>query len=207
MKKKIRSKIGMTLVELVVTIAILGMVAGMGVGFVGSAIKNYHTASVTSREQDTALAVESFILNSVRTSSSVKAVSTITNFPDPSTSAYYLYFMNGYLRTMRFEIEKKGAPPQTTVISYEGIEELTFRVRKQKSVKVNPEDNQNFVYLYYEIKMKEGYELKGSAIINNAAPSYITTQNDASFVEVDNNVNVNIRNNSTDSTAFAIIKE
>ena len=54
---------------------------------------------------------------------------------------------------------------------------------------------------------KEGYELKGSAIINNAAPSYITTQNDASFVEVDNNVNVNIRNNSTDSTAFAIIKE
>ncbi len=207
MKKKIRSKIGMTLVELVVTIAILGMVAGMGVGFVGSAIKNYHTASVTSREQDTALAVESFILNSVRTSSSVKAVSTITNFPDPSTSAYYLYFMNGYLRTMRFEIEKKGAPPQTTVISYEGIEELTFRVRKQKSVKVNPEDNQNFVYLYYEIKMKEGYELKGSAIINNAAPSYITTQNDASFVEVDNNVNVNIKNNSTDSTAFAIIKE
>ena len=155
MKKKIRSKIGMTLVELVVTIAILGMVAGMGVGFVGSAIKNYHTASVTSREQDTALAVESFILNSVRTSSSVKAVSTITNFPDPSTSAYYLYFMNGYLRTMRFEIEKKGAPPQTTVISYEGIEELTFRVRKQKSVKVNPEDNQNFVYLYYEIKMKQ----------------------------------------------------
>ena len=67
MKKKIRSKIGLTLVELIVVIAILGMVASMGVGMVGSAINNYHTAQVTSKEQDTALAIEPFILNSVRT--------------------------------------------------------------------------------------------------------------------------------------------
>lgn len=207
MKKKIRSRIGLTLVELVVTIAILGMIAGMGVGMVGSAIRNYHTASVTSKEQDTALAVESFILNSIRTSASVKSVSTSSSFPPSDVSAFYLYFDNGKLKTMRHEVEKVGVPPTVTTISYDDVASMKFSVRKQKSELVHTENSNNFVYLYYEITMKEGYMLKGSAIINNASAEYETIQNDYSFVELDPNVNVEIKSDSTDHTAFAIMKQ
>jgi len=209
LKKKIRSRIGLTLVELIVVIAILGMVAGMGVGMVGSAIKNYHTAQVTSKEQDTALAIEHFILNSVRTSSSVKSIKTTDpKFPAHDATAYYLYFMNGVLRTMRNEVEKAGQPPQVTIINYDGVAELTFKVKKAKTVKKKTDevDGTNSIFLYYEIKMKEGYELKGSAIINNASAAYKTTQLDTSFIEIDPEVNVKITNNPSEQYAFAIMK-
>ena len=209
MKKKIRSKIGLTLVELIVVIAILGMVASMGVGMVGSAINNYHTAQVTSKEQDTALAIEHFILNSVRTSSSVKHIKTTdASFPAHDATAYYLYFMNGTLRTMRNEVEKAGQLPQVTIINYDGVEELIFRVNKAKTSKKKSDeaDGTNSIFLYYEIKMKEGYNLKGSAIINNASPAYKTTQKDGSFIEPDPEVNVKITNNPADPYAFAIMK-
>jgi len=208
LKKKIRSRIGLTLVELIVVIAILGMVAGMGVGMVGSAIRNYHTAQVTSKEQDTALAIEHFILNSVRTSSSVKSVSTSSNFPSHDATVYYLYFSNGTLRTMRNEIDKAGQPPQVTTISYDGVGEITFKVKRAKSVmkKADEIDGQSSVYLNYEIKMREGYVLRGSAIINNAAPAYKTTQNDLSFTEIDPEVNVKLTFNAADNIAFAILK-
>ena len=58
--KKLRSKRGFTLVELIVAVAILSMVAGMGAGIVGQAIRNYSTAQITSYEQETAMSVESF---------------------------------------------------------------------------------------------------------------------------------------------------
>ncbi|HCA54249.1 MAG: type II secretion system protein, partial [Clostridia bacterium] len=64
--KKLRSKRGFTLVELIVAVAILSMVAGMGAGIVGQAIRNYSTAQITSYEQETAMSVESFILGGAR---------------------------------------------------------------------------------------------------------------------------------------------
>lgn len=54
--------------------------------------------------------------------------------------------------------------------------------------------------------MKEGYELKGSAIINNASAAYKTTQLDTSFIEIDPEVNVKITNNPSEQYAFAIMK-
>lgn len=66
MKKKLRSKKGLTLVELVVTVAILGIVSSMGVGIVANSITNYSKASVTSQEQQTALDIENFIRLSAR---------------------------------------------------------------------------------------------------------------------------------------------
>ncbi len=204
MKKKIKSRIGLTLVELIVTIAILGMVAGMGVGMVGSAIKNYSTASTTAREQETALAVESFILTAVRTSSSVQSVSTTAgSFPSHDATMYYLYFMNGTLRTMRNEIEKKGVNPVVTTISYEGVGEINFTIRKQKSVKDDPTDEKKFIYLYYEIKMREGYTLRGSAVLNNAPSDYITAQKDDKYIE--NGISETITFDDS-SKALAIVK-
>ena len=66
--KKRKSKKGFTLVELVVTVAILGIVSGMGVGIVANTIRNYAVASTTAQEQETAIQIENFITRYARNS-------------------------------------------------------------------------------------------------------------------------------------------
>lgn len=66
MKRKIRSKKAFSLAELVVTITIIAIVSGFGVGIFASTMSNYMTASVTSRDQDRAEQIETYIINNAR---------------------------------------------------------------------------------------------------------------------------------------------
>ena len=69
--RKFKSKAAFTLVELVVTIAIVGITAGFGVGIFASTLRNYSSASVTATEQEKANQIESFIVRNARTATEV----------------------------------------------------------------------------------------------------------------------------------------
>ena len=70
--KKFRSKKGMTLVELVVTIAILGIVSGFSLTIVVTAMNNYSEAAIVQGDQDTALMIEEFIVRQARVASKIQ---------------------------------------------------------------------------------------------------------------------------------------
>ena len=169
LRVKRHSKKGFTLVELIVTIAILGMVAGMGVGIVGQALQNYSKAQITSREQETAVSIENFIRNAVRVSGSVEKSDSLSDPPPKDRTAFYLKFTTeGALQTIRCETTDIANKPVVTYLSYNGVESVTVQVKKQKPTKTDSFSNQCFIYMDYAIKMVEGYELKGSIVLNNA---------------------------------------
>ena len=173
--KKIRSKKGMTLVELVVTVAILGMVASLGVGMVSSAIRNYSVASVTSQEQDNALAVESFITESTRIFGKVTAkpvpLDNKANVIEKDVTAFYLYFDGDTLVTVRSEMDK--GVQYTTTLKYDGVKQISMTPRKQKADVDATVPDKNFVFVDYEIDMNEGYSLSGTVVMYNAASDYV----------------------------------
>ena len=183
--KKIRSKKGMTLVELVVTVAILGMVASLGVGMVSSAIRNYSVASTTSQEQDTALSIESLI------SQTARIYGKVTSRPLPATNksdvvekdvtAFYMYFDGDTLVTIRSEMENKVQ--YTTVLKYDGVKEIVLTPKKQKADVEATDPNKNFVFVDYEINMMDGYSLKGSVVMNNAASDYVIPAATSSLID------------------------
>ncbi len=201
--KKI-SKKGMTLVELVVTIAILGMVASLGVGMVSSAIRNYSVATTTSVEQKSSLAIESFIASSGRVCGEIKTL----EFPvegkhkviDDTATAFYLYFDGDDLLTVRNEVEK-GIPYKTT-LSYQDVEHVRMRVRKQKPEKTDYDEDKAFVFIEYEIQMGAGYTLNGTAVMNNASSEYSITVEDSKLI--DSNEWIMITKDS--NYAIAIVK-
>ena len=164
--KKLRSKRGFTLVELIVAVAILSMVAGMGAGIVGQAIRNYSTAQITSYEQETAMSVESFILGGARVASNATKTDSI-NINDKEHTAFYLHFdEDGILQTIRNDAVAKDKDPVVSYVSYKGVRKISLQMKKQK-----PSEDENykgFFFLEYTIEMQEGYILRGSAVVNNA---------------------------------------
>lgn len=187
MKKKLRSKKGFTLVELIVTIAILGMVAGMGVGIVGQALHNYSTAQVTSVEQETSLGIESFILDAARVASSVAEADSKTN--DGKTVFYLELDAEGTLRTTRSEVEKIGDPAIETQLTYTGVQSVSLQVKKQKPVKTGADPSMCFIFMDYSIEMAEGYQLTGSVVLNNADVDYPMTAADT-YVDAANKITI-----------------
>lgn len=183
--KKIRSKKGMTLVELVVTVAILGMVASLGVGMVSSAIRNYSVASTTSQEQDTALSVESLITQSVRIYGKVTErdlpATKKSDVVEKDVTALYLYFDGDTLVTVRSEMD--NGVQYTTVLKYEGVKQISMTPKKQKADVAATDPNKNFVFVDYEIEMMEGYTLSGSVVMNNAASDYVIPANDEGLID------------------------
>ena len=87
-RRKFRSKVAYTLVELVVTIGILGIVSGFGVGIFASVLRNYSTASVTAKEQEKALMIENFIVTNARVATKVKLITSNGAFHTSSTPDY-----------------------------------------------------------------------------------------------------------------------
>ena len=87
--KKRKSKKGFTLVELVVTVAILGIVSGVGVGIVANTIRNYAVASTTAQEQETAIQIENFITRYARTASDIDVIED-ANIPSFNKNEEYI---------------------------------------------------------------------------------------------------------------------
>ena len=202
--KKLRSKKGLTLVELVVTVAILGMVAGMGIGVVSRAIINYSTAQTIANEQDVALQVESFITGAAKISSSVQE-KVSSSIPQADVTAYYLRFDDtGKLQTIRHVLVQDSALPTVTVLTYDDVSQIDLAIREQKANKDDSRTVQCFVYLDYEIKMMEGYTIKGTTILNNADPDYTgLVVNTDSFVDFAGSITLTKDNSSN---AIMIIK-
>ena len=177
MKKKkaarLLRKTGYTLVELVVTVAILGIVSTMGVGIVGKSINNYSDASVTSVEQETAVKIEQFILKSARTAVSVEFRNSFTDdiAPDKKKNENYLATVGSQVKEITSTVE--GGAPNASVsrISYGGVKKVTVTLRKQKSNQTESQKDCH-VCLDYTIEMKEKFTLKGSVIMNNVSPDY-----------------------------------
>ena len=182
--KRIRSKKGLTLVELVVTIAILGIVATLGVGMVSSAIKNYSVAQTTAREQDTALSVEAFITDAARISGRT-ALAAADTIPEEDVTAFYLAFEGSTLKTVRAEKDDTTKKMVVTEMRYEGVKSISVQAKKQKPDVLGTVKEKNFIFLDYTIEMVEGYKLEGSTVMNNASTDYVTTTNMTSMTETD----------------------
>lgn len=184
--KRIRSKLGFTLVELVVTVTILSIVSGMGIGIIASAIRNYSTASTTSVEQDSALAIENFIVESIRHGKK------IVNWNDPSTfstteSARYLYFSDDKLVTSTVTVDKTGGIETNIMRSYDGVTSVSVTVKKSKPAKEKEMDKRCFILVSYKIEMDKGYTVVGSTVMINAKETYAMDQaNSEEFINTNN---------------------
>ncbi len=185
MIKKLRSKKAFTLVELVVTIAILSITAGMGIGIFSAALQNYSTASVTSGEQDKALEIESYILRHARVATNVYFItsdSTLNgnaSFTDhivANSAAVELEGAEGGVVTNEgnsnvvryYDLDKNDddeieASPELSVT---GVESIEFKFNKQK-IDYDEGSNDSFAYLNYKINMVEGYSVRGSVVLYN----------------------------------------
>ncbi|MBR2177022.1 MAG: prepilin-type N-terminal cleavage/methylation domain-containing protein [Clostridia bacterium] len=212
--KKFKTKKAFTLVELVVTIAILSIVAGFGIGIFASTMRNYSAASVTAKEQEIALQVETFILDHARTAKDVTFIRehTVTGTAGfeknaqeimknhegafitadkatPNKVKTFLGFDNG-----------SGTVKADAALTYESIDHITFAIKRHKIDKDDP-DLGSFVFLNYEIVMATGYSIKGEVVLNNCTSMTITPDTDK---YIDNSISVRVCSN-TEDTGIAFI--
>lgn len=191
--KRFRNKKAFTLVELVVTVTILGMVAALGVGSFASAMRNYSQASVTATEQQKALQIEKFIVDNARIARSVAVINSLYSGTDAANgeakneTQLYAIKREGVVLSM-----KKGStsvrnaqaaalaagaiPTVNAVVNYDGVESIEMSVRRHKNDPADP-DLGSFIFLTYKITMAQGYSLSGQVIMNNCSGLSIT--NDA----------------------------
>ena len=136
--KKIRSRKGFTLVELIVTVAILSITSSLLVAIVANSINNYSKASITATEQDVASQIESDILFFAVRANGAEGVDTATpgvSVPAADESAYYVYIEDGKVKTIFSDVEVVGESAIVTDYVYDGVEKITFQLKKQKTAK------------------------------------------------------------------------
>lgn len=171
MKKYCRSKKGMTLVELVVTIAILGIVSGFSLTIVVTAMNNYSHAAIIESEQQTALMLEEFITRNARVAQTIDYIAhdgSASSYDIPSTSKVgsYLAKIDDVIHTFDYE----GTDERYAHITYKDVKNITFSIERQKFDKDNTETQASF-YLNYHIEMSSGYTIDGQVVLNNADPT------------------------------------
>ncbi len=207
--RKLRSRKGVTLVELVVTVAILAITAGMGVGIFASAMNNYSTASVVAVEQGKTAQIEEFITRFARVCTSMYYVdqdapsgvdpgatvvlnpndidSLILNMENKKEISYMTIAPGSKTLTYRDVVrDYDGNQLELQNMSISGVDSVEFSVFKQK-VEVDPgataiADGRAFLYMRYSINMERGYSVSGCVLLNNC--SNITTNENDRFVEV-----------------------
>ncbi len=178
MNAKLKTKKGYTLVELVVTIAIMSIVAGMGIGIFSAVLNHYTTAASVARQQEEANLIEEEILNGARVAKEVYFIpSTDTAslsdglasdaYPRSSLLGTYIANASGSQNIEKFTYEKdaSGTAKKTNELLYSGVKQITFKLVLHESA--SGSDDQGFIYLDYKIEMNDGYVLDGSAILNN----------------------------------------
>ncbi len=190
--KKIRSKKGLTLVELVVTVAILAITSGMGVGIFVSALNNYSTSSALISQQQKAGMIENYIVTGARNCKNLYFIDSSTPTTATPTTSHifnetaFNQLVSGmanktgvsYITMEKDETnatyksqdrDDAGNLNESNAIEIEGVESIVFSCKKQKiAPDVVDDPSQCFYYLNYDIKMVDGYSLSGSVILNNA---------------------------------------
>ncbi len=214
--RKAKSKRGFTLVELVVTVAILSITAGLGVGIFASTMNNYSTASVRSAEQDKATEIEDFIFTYARVcknlyfidSSKTDTLSSGTNYLSGVSqlqispqSTQYMKMDPGSenLDYNTNDRDESGNIIASPVLTVQGVDNIVFTVSRQKLTRGDPDEDDVFYYLNYEINMVDGYSVTGSVILNNCenvnflvGSSYVDTGDTGVFVVGDDSFTTGI---------------
>lgn len=176
-----------TLVELLVTIAILSITATMGIGIFSSAMQNYSSASVTAKEQEKAYEIENFILRHARVASDVYFITndnslySNSNYIDHIASTEAAISLDDAIGgvitceadSKKFSYHDKFFDEDSDVISdgdltIIGIDSIEFGLRKQKANASEASDD-SFAYLTYKINMSEGYSVNGAVMLYNCS--------------------------------------
>ena len=187
--KKFRSRKGLTLVELVVTVAILGIVSGFSITIVVTAMNNYSEAAIVQKEQDTALMIEDYIVRHARVATKVAFVGnddlkTDSRYPEsiaPDKSktnlqGYFIAKVGTDVETFDYAIEDAATgeykfgtsdPQKYTTLVYKDVSEITVSFERQKTVASDSQKKCSY-YMNYYIKMKTGYVIRGQVVMNNA---------------------------------------
>lgn len=206
MRKYMRSKKGLTLVELVVTIAILGIVSGMSLTIVVTAMNNYSEAAIIEKEENTALLLEDYIVRNARVAKKVEFIRTgldageietsntnkVTAIPSNTNLGFYIAKEGDVISSFYHSYKKDEHDHDTSTIetanriTYENVNKITFSIEKQKSKKtVNNKATDTYsYYLNYSIEMQSGYTLAGQTVMNNVTiPAGVVTETNTSFVD------------------------
>ncbi len=197
--KKIKSRKGYTLVETVVTIAILTIVSSMGIGIVANTLQNYSTASVIAKEQGDAELIETAIIDKAKKATEVYflpadpagSLGNVDKLLDSqmpvnaNNGTYFLFNNNGQdIKSYDYDSPSSGAYSQEKGLTYKNIKKITFKILKVGSTDkddleadntsnpdpvINKPDEDGFFVLTYKIEMKERYVLNGSVVLNGVA--------------------------------------
>lgn len=191
--KRFKSRKGFTLIELVVTIAVLSIVATMGIGIVASAIRNYGTASITEQEQTRAIQLEKQITDVAKIAKGIK-------FADgtmPTDDGYYVFHKAGENKITPYNM-KSGSKENDFETA--GVKSVIVTLRRQKvNATVDADAQKTFIYMDYDIKMEEGYEIKGSVIMNNIDPTDASIVTSGTSTLIDERASFSLCPSSNDS--------
>lgn len=191
---KFKSKKGLTLVELIVTVAILSITASMGIGIFASVLRNYSTASVLAEEQKKANQLESILTDYARKCDNYYFISNAYAYDDKNDhkitdssvledevldSQFIVMGANSSLANCSLYIYEDptdiDADPELTPEYYcEGVEYIKLTVSTYYLGTSGLDFTDNLLEssildcLNYEIKMQGGYTLKGSVVMPNS---------------------------------------
>lgn len=163
-KGKLRSKKGFTLVEMVVTTAVLAITAGMLVGVIASTITKFADGNDAEFRRSEAAALETQIKQYAKAAYAINAYDSATDTMEDGK-----YYIVSDSSTNRFQVKEGKTTGSDTVITIDYVESVNFAVVQTVSNKLS---------LEYSIVMDNGYTCNGSFILNNGnAPLATTTVN------------------------------
>lgn len=161
MKGKLKSKKGFTLVEMVVTTAVLAITAGMLVGVIASTITKFSDGNDTEFRRSEASAVETQIKQYAKAAYCINTYDSAVDTIDDGR-----YYIVSDSATNRFQVKEGTASGANTVITIDHVSSVTFEVVEIVSGKYS---------LEYSIVMDNDYTCEGSFILNNGSATLLPT--------------------------------
>lgn len=158
--KKIKSKKGFTLVELVVTIAILSITASMGASIFIMTLNNYGEASRASFDQQQAVALEEIVREYCKATKEATYESGTKPTLDKASTCFYTT-SDGTIYVEHYD-KTDGT---ITKFSVTGIQSFSTKYLKRTSAQ---NSSAGYVIMQYTIVTNNGFELTGAIVLNNS---------------------------------------
>ncbi|MDD6488617.1 MAG: type II secretion system protein [Clostridia bacterium] len=181
--KKVKSRKGFTLIELVVTVAILSIVCGMGAGIFSMVLRNYGTASSAEQQQEKATQIENYIITAARKANDIKFLDAGAGDVIPSENGDYLFCAGGSTDVQYYNYDDTATSPKSSTVTIPGVQKLTIKLRRQKLDPSDTTSEKRFMYLEYRIEMSDNYTVNGSVVLNNLKSGTTSVIGTVSFVD------------------------